>query len=1042
MQNKIDRNYDFAKSEQEVIDFWNEKEIFKKAVAKNDVTTKSYVFYDGPPTANGKPHIGHVLSRVVKDVIPRYKTMQGYHVERKAGWDTHGLPVELEVEKQIHTNGKADIEAFGVEPFIKKCRESVWTYKGLWEKMSERVGYWCDLEHPYITYTNDYIESVWWGLKELDKKDLIYKGFRVSPYCPRCSTALSSHEVAQGYKNIKTESVYVRFKCKDEENTYFAVWTTTPWTLISNVALCVNESFDYAKVKVDGEYYYIAYELISELFGDEVEIVSKCKGADLVGKEYEPMYDYVVGTFKEKAYYVVADNYVSIDSGTGIVHIAPAFGEDDARVGKENKLPCVKPVDFAGKYTDECGKYAGRSVFDANDDIIKELIDSKVILKVKKIEHSYPHCWRCNSPLIYYAKDSWFIAMSTLRDELVKNNRSVNWLPENFKEGRMGNFVGNVIDWAVSRDRYWGTPLPIWVCDECAHKHVVGSVEELVKLTGADPDIDLHKPSVDALTMTCPECGHTMHRTPEVCDCWLDSGSMPYAQHHYPFENKEIFNQQFPADFISEGSDQSRGWFYALQALSTAIFGVSPYKNCIALGLVNDENGVKMSKHIGNVVDPWEVLDEFGSDATRLYFCIANAPWISTSFNKQTLAQFQNRFIGTMWASVYFYSLYSEIDNFDPSEYNLEDCKLRSIDEWMLSKVNSLVKKVTAEFDAYHIFEATRAMEDFIDELSNWYIRRNRRRFFNSELSEDKIAAYMTLYTVLCTLAKVVAPVTPFVAETIYQGLVTRFFPDAPESVHLTSFPEFNPKWENLELEAQMEVSYKAVEIGRKLREVVHIRNRQPLSECIIKLDTEIKLKEEELNTIAEELNVDKVITDFDMAELICYEIKPQLKTLGPKYGKHLKAIGEYFNVDINSQIMSDIKSNGIYKTVIDGTEIELTADDLLVTEKAKEGYVIDTNGGITVVLNTTLNADLVERGSVREFVSKVQNLRKTLKFEVTDHIKVTVSADEYIEGVVSKNAEFINSELLCEELSFSSDKADNSFSIDEHKVNVGVEKA
>ncbi|MBQ5995423.1 MAG: isoleucine--tRNA ligase [Clostridia bacterium] len=1041
MDKKIERNYDFAKEEQKVIDFWNENEIFKKAVEKNDVNTKNYVFYDGPPTANGKPHIGHVLTRVVKDVIPRYKTMQGYHVERKAGWDTHGLPVELEVEKQIHTNGKADIEAYGVEPFIQKCRESVWTYKDLWERMSERVGYWCDFEHPYITYTNDYIESVWWGLKQLDNKGLIYKGYRVSPYCPRCSTALSSHEVAQGYKDIKTSSIFFRLKVKGEDNTYFAVWTTTPWTVISNVALCVNKEFDYSKVLVDGDYYYIATELCESLFGEEYETVSKCKGADLLGMEYEPAFTYLADSFKEKAYYVVEDNYVSLDAGTGIVHISPAFGEDDARVGRENNLPCPKPVDFAGKFTDVCGVYTGMLVFDADEPIIKELIDRKVILKVKKIEHSYPHCWRCNSPLIYYAKDSWFIAMSTLRDELVADNRSVNWFPDNFKEGRMGNFVGNVIDWAVSRDRYWGTPLPIWVCEECGHKHVVGSVAELVELTGADPDVDLHKPMVDRLTMTCPECGKTMYRTPEVCDCWLDSGSMPYAQHHYPFENKEKFQQQFPADFISEGSDQTRGWFYALQALSTAIFGKSPYKNCIALGLVNDEKGIKMSKHIGNVVDPWEVLDEFGSDATRLYFCIANAPWVSTSFNKQTLGQFQNRFIGTLWASVYFYSLYSEIDGFDPSKYSLSDCKLRSIDEWVLSRTNSLVKKVTKEFDSYHVFEATRAMESFIDELSNWYIRRNRRRFFNSELSEDKIAAYMTLYTVLDTLTRVVAPVTPFVAETIYQGLVVKFFPEAPISVHLADFPKDHAEWDKPELEAQMEVAYKAVEIGRKLRELVHIRNRQPLSECIVKVDSDIKLDDEQLGTIAEELNVDKVLTDYDMESLIQYEIKPQLKTLGPKYGRHLKAIGEYFCVERNTEIINTIKTDGVYRATIDGAEIELTMDDLLVTEKAKEGYIAETNYGVSVILNTALNDDLIERGSVREFISKVQNLRKSSGLEVTDHIVITAFSDDYIKDVIAKNEDFIKSELLCDSLTLA-DTSDNEFKIDEHKVNVTITKA
>lgn len=1041
MDKKIERNYDFAKEEQKVIDFWNENEIFKKAVAKNDVNTKNYVFYDGPPTANGKPHIGHVLTRVVKDVIPRYKTMQGYHVERKAGWDTHGLPVELEVEKQIHTNGKADIEAYGVEPFIQKCRESVWTYKDLWEKMSERVGYWCDFEHPYITYTNDYIESVWWGLKQLDNKGLIYKGYRVSPYCPRCSTALSSHEVAQGYKDIKTSSIFFRLKVKGEENTYFAVWTTTPWTVISNVALCVNKEYEYSKVLADGDYYYIATELCESLFGEEYETVEKFKGSELLGKEYEPAFTYLADSFKEKAYYVVEDNYVTLDAGTGIVHISPAFGEDDARVGRENNLPCPKPVDFAGKFTDVCGVYTGMLVFDADEPIIKELIERKVILKVKKIEHSYPHCWRCNSPLIYYAKDSWFIAMSTLRDELVADNRSVNWFPDNFKEGRMGNFVGNVIDWAVSRDRYWGTPLPIWVCEECGHKHVIGSVAELVELTGADPDIDLHKPMVDRLTMTCPECGKTMYRTPEVCDCWLDSGSMPYAQHHYPFENKEKFEQQFPADFISEGSDQTRGWFYALQALSTAIFGKSPYKNCIALGLVNDEKGIKMSKHIGNVVDPWEVLDEFGSDATRLYFCIANAPWVSTSFNKQTLGQFQNRFIGTLWASVYFYSLYSEIDGFDPSKYNLADCKLRSIDEWVLSRTNSLVKKVTKEFDSYHVFEATRAMESFIDELSNWYIRRNRRRFFNSELSEDKIAAYMTLYTVLDTLTRVVAPVTPFVAETIYQGLVVKFFPDAPISVHLADFPKDHAEWDKPELEAQMEVAYKAVEIGRKLREIVRIRNRQPLSECIIKVENGIKLDEEQLGTIAEELNVDKVLTDYDMESLIQYEIKPQLKTLGPKYGRYLKAISEHFNLERNTEIINTIKADGVYKTNLDGADIELTMEDLLVTEKAKEGYVSETNYGVGVILNTSLNDDLIERGSVREFISKVQNLRKSSGLEVTDHINITASSDEYIKNVIAKNEEFIKSELLCDSLTLA-DTSDNEFKIDEHKVNVTITKA
>lgn len=1041
MLNKIDRTYNFLECEKNVVDFWNENKIFEKTLSKKDVS-KSYVFYDGPPTANGKPHIGHVLTRVVKDVIPRYKTMKGFHVERKAGWDTHGLPVELEVEKQIHTNGKADIEAYGVKKFIDKCRESVWTYKELWEEMSERIGFWCDFENPYITYNNSYIESVWWGFKKLDEKELIYKGFRVSPYCPRCATALSSHEVAQGYKDIKTDSIFVKFACKDEPNTYFAVWTTTPWTLFSNVALCVNADFDYLKIKVGGEYFYIAAELAGELF-DEYETVEKLKGTDLVNKEYIPLFDFAVGTFPEKAFYVTADEYVSLDAGTGIVHIAPAFGEDDSKVGKKYGLPCVKLVDFAGCFTEECGEYAGKSVFEYNDNISKELRETGFLLKTKKMEHSYPHCWRCHSPLIYYAKDSWFIAMSMLRDELVANNRSVNWFPENFKEGRMGNFVANVIDWAVSRDRYWGTPLPFWVCEDCGHTHVIGSVKELCELTGAAADIDLHKPQVDELQFPCEKCGGAMLRTPEVCDCWIDSGAMPYAQHHYPFENKEVFEQQFPADFISEGSDQSRGWFYALQALSTAIFGVSPYKNCIALGLVNDENGIKMSKHIGNVVDPWEVLDMFGADATRLYFCIANSPWVSTSFSKTTLSQFQNKFIGTFWASVYFFELYSEIDGFNPAEYSLELCSLRSIDNWILSRVNSLVKKVTAELDAYHIFEATRAINVFIDELSNWYIRRNRRRFFNAEMSDDKIAAYMTLYTVLDILTRLSAPIIPFVTEIVYHNLVVRYFADVPESVHLVDYPEYNPSWENLRLEEQMDISYKVVEIGRKLREIVKIRIRQPLGHCIVSFEDDgVTLGDEELRTIAEELNVDEVRTGCDISSLVRYEIKPQLKTLGPKYGKALNAIRSYFNEDINTRIMEAIAADGVYKDVIGGIEVEFTADDLLVTEKACEGYVVESNFGITVALNTVIDEDLLERGYVREIVSKLQNLRKTLGFSVTDHISVSIDCDDRIKSIIDANMSFICSELLAESLSYGHYGEDFvSFDLDTHNVKASINK-
>ena len=903
--------------------------------------------------------------------------------------------------------------------------------------MSERVGFWCDFENPYITYKNSYIESVWWAFKQLDEKGLLYKGHKVIPYCPRCETALSSHEVSQGYQNIKTESIFVRFAVKGEDNTYFIAWTTTPWTLLSNTALCVKADALYSKIKVGCDDYYMASDLVESLF-KEYELVAKLHGRDLAGKEYTPLFDFAAGRYQEKSHYVVCDDYVTLDSGSGIVHQAPAFGEDDARVGRENGLPFIKLVNESGKFVEGCGKYSGKNVMECDPEIIQELRERGDLLKVLKIEHTYPYCWRCHNPLIYYAKDSWFINMSSLRDQLVANNRAVNWFPEHFKEGRMGNFVSNVIDWAVSRDRYWGTPLPVWVCGECGHHHTIGSIAELTEFTGAPEDTDLHKPAVDNLTMTCPKCGKVMRRTPEVVDCWIDSGAMPFAQHHYPFENKDVFEKQFPADFISEGSDQSRGWFYSLQALSTALFGVTPYRNCIALGLVNDENGVKMSKHLGNVISPWEVLDEFGADAVRLYFCIANAPWVSTSFSKSMLLQFQGKFLGTLWASSYFYRLYSDIDHFNPTQYCLADCSLNMMDRWILSRLHSLIEKVTRELDSYHVFETTRAINNFIEELSNWYIRRGRRRFFKESLDDDKIAAYMTLHTVLTNLIRLIAPVTPFMPEVIYQELVRIYDSNAPKSVHLTDYPEFDAAWQDLPLEAEMDKLTNVVYLGRRIRELNHLRNRQPLSECLLLWEDEIQLTGEMIAIIGEELNIDKVDLVGDLSGVIRYELKPQLKTLGAKYGKLVPKIQNYLAAADGNAVMAEIKATGLHKTVLEGTEVEFTADDLLVTENAREGYVILSEGGVTMAINTTLSEDLVQRGLVREVISKIQNQRKVIDFNIMDRILVKCVTDEALQKVILDNQEEICSEVLANRIQFCGklDQA-TAWKIDDHDMEI-----
>ena len=1041
MFDKVDAQYDFSQSEKEVREFWKENRIFEKSVKKNEGCPE-FTFYDGPPTANGVPHVGHILTRSIKDLIPRYRTMKGYHVERKAGWDTHGLPVELEVEKELGFSGKSDIEKYGIVPFIDKCRKSVWKYKDLWEDMSEKIGFWADFENPYVTYDNSYIESVWWAFKQLDEKGLLYHGHKVVPYCPRCGTALSSHEVAQGYKTIKTRSIFVRFKSLEEENTSFLAWTTTPWTLLSNVALCVNPEARYVKIKTAEECFILAEALVPSLFEEEsYEVVASFIGTELEYKKYEPLFDYVKDKYRDKAWFVTCDDYVTLDSGTGIVHIAPAFGEDDSKVGKKYKLPFVQMADAAGKYPEICGEYAGRFVMDCDPDIITRLSNEGFLFKVQSIEHQYPFCWRCDSPLIYYARASWFIGMSTLREKLAEDNNSVNWFPESYREGRMGNFVSNAIDWAVSRDRYWGTPLPVWVCDKCEKHHVIGSIDELCELTGADRDTDLHKPSVDPLTFKC-ECGGTMRRAPEVIDCWFDSGSMPFAQHHYPFENKELFEKQFPADFISEGSDQTRGWFYSLQAISTAVFGISPYKNCVALGLVNDKDGIKMSKHKGNVVDPWKVMEQYGADAIRWYFYVASAPWISTNFDGEAISEHHRRFMGTLWNTFHFYNLYSGIDKFNAAQYKIDDCTLTMMDRWIIGALNSLIKEVDADLSGYRITEAARALVDFVDILSNWYVRRCRRRFWLSEMTEDKKAAYVTLYTVLDSLIRLAAPFIPFETETIYQSLVRKNNPDAPESVHLCAYPECDEKYIEEKLEHDMQLVYTSVGIARNARNLANIKIRQPLSKLMICLENEkADFDDEMLSIIAEELNVEKAEQVDSSKGYIIHTIKPQLKTLGPKYGKALGAIRNYLSECDGDAVLEDVEKNGSHKVTLNGIDVELSRDDLLVSTGRKEGFVSDSDKGITVILDTELTDELLRKGYAREFISKVQNLRKSSGFEVMDNIDILYESDDEFEEVIEKSLETVSSELLARSISRADALDAESFDINGKDVRIRVTK-
>ena len=1011
MYDKVDTSLNFLDREKQVIDFWKQNQVFEKVLKLNE-GKEEFTFYDGPPTANGKPHIGHILTRVIKDIIPRYRTMKGYHVLRKAGWDTHGLPVELEVEKTLGINGKPQIEGYGIEPFIKKCKESVWKYQGEWERMSDRIGYWADMENPYVTYEDNYIESEWWAIKSIAEKGLLYKGYKIVPYCPRCGTALSSHEVAQGYKDVKETSVFVKFKVKGEENKYFLAWTTTPWTLPNNMALCMNPNETYVEIKAEDGVNYILAEVLVPKHFENYEVVSKKTGKEYEYTEYEPLFNFVVDKIKEKAYYVTNADYVTMEDGTGIVHIAPVFGEDDHQVGDRYGLPSIKLVDTAGKLTEECDFLAGIFVKDADKLIIKDLKERGLLFKTMEFTHSYPFCWRCDTPLLYYPRESWFIRMTAIRDRLLASNASINWMPETIGTGRMGNFLENVIDWGLSRDRYWGTPLPVWLCDKCGKMHVIGSKDELKKLGNIEGDIELHRPYIDDITFKC-ECGGTYKREKEVIDCWFDSGSMPFAQLHYPFENKELFDKHFPADFISEAIDQTRGWFYTLIAISTLLFDKAPFKNCIVLGHVNDKNGIKMSKHKGNVVDPWSILDKQGADAVRWYFYTGSAPWLPSRFYEEGVAEGQRKFMGTLWNTYAFYVLYADIDGYDPSKYNLKDCKLSMMDKWVLSKLNTLVKETDQMLSEYKIFESARNMQNFVDELSNWYVRRGRERYWGKEMTEDKIAAYTTLYTVLVTLAKISAPYTPFMAESIYQNLVPKFFKDAPVSVHLNSFPTADESYIDKNLEKGMEEVLDIVVLGRAARNSSNIKNRQPLQKVFVCSERSEKLPDSLAEIAKDELNVKELEYMTEAADFVSYIVKPQLKTLGPKYGKLLGAIRNFFATCNTTELVKTVKSGEVYKTVLDGVEVEFSADDLLISSQSKEGYVAESDKGLTVVLDTTVTPELKTEGNIREIISKVQTMRKDAGFEVTDKINVYFVANGEAKDAFTLGKDQISSVVL-----------------------------
>ena len=1035
MYEKVSTNLNFVDREKKIEKFWNDSHIFEKSIEAKKQGPE-FVFYDGPPTANGKPHIGHVLTRVIKDMIPRYKTMKGYMVPRKAGWDTHGLPVELEVEKMLGLDGKEQIEEYGLEPFIEHCKESVWKYKGMWEDFSGTVGFWADMEKPYVTYHNEFIESEWWALKQIWDKGLLYKGYKIVPYCPRCGTPLSSHEVAQGYKDVKERSAIARFKVKGED-AYILAWTTTPWTLPSNVALCVNPDENYVKVK-QGEYtYYLAEALTEKVLGEDFEVLETYVGKDLEYKEYEPLYNFT--ELNKKAYYVVCDNYVTLTDGTGVVHIAPAFGEDDSNVGRKYDLPFLQLVDGKGEMTEET-PWAGTFCKKADPLVLEDLDKRGLLFSAPKFEHSYPHCWRCDTPLIYYARESWFIKMTAVKEDLIRNNNTINWIPENIGKGRFGDWLENVQDWGISRNRYWGTPLNIWEC-ECGHQHAIGSIEELKSISDNCPDdIELHRPYIDAVTIKCPHCGKPMHRVPEVIDCWFDSGSMPFAQHHYPFENKDLFESQFPADFISEAVDQTRGWFYSLLAISTLIFNKAPYKNVIVLGHVQDENGQKMSKSKGNAVDPFEALEKYGADAIRWYFYINSAPWLPNRFHGKAVVEGQRKFMGTLWNTYAFFVLYANIDNFDATKYTLEYDKLPVMDKWLLSKLNSVVKAVDDNLGNYRIPEAARALQEFVDDMSNWYVRRSRERFWANGMPQDKVNAYMTLYTALVTIAKAAAPMIPFMTEDIYQNLVRSIDKNAPESIHLCDFPEVHEAWIDKKLEADMDLVLQVVVQGRACRNAANIKNRQPIGQMYIKAAFELPEFFKEI--IADELNVKKVDFTEDVSAFTSYSFKPQLRTVGPKYGKKLGQIKNYLtNVDGNAA-MSELKANGQLTFEADGEQIILLEEDLLIDAAQTEGYVSDTDREVTVVLDTNLTPELIEEGFVRELISKIQTMRKEADFEVMDHIRVSMDGNEKLEAIARANEEVLKSEVLAEEIIYNGSVGyTKEWHINGEQVTMGVEK-
>ncbi len=1049
MYKQVDTNLNFVDREKAVEKFWKDNDIFRKSIDSRK-EGPTYTFYDGPPTANGKPHIGHVETRTIKDMIPRYRTMKGCMVPRKAGWDTHGLPVELEVEKLLGLDGKEQIEEYGLAPFIDKCKESVWKYKGMWEDFSATVGFWADMDNPYVTYDDNFIESEWWALKTIWDKGLLYKGFKIVPYCPRCGTPLSSHEVAQGYKAVKERSAIVRFKCVGED-AYFLAWTTTPWTLPSNVALCVNPEETYCKVKAaDGRTYYMAQALLDTVLGGlaeegkpAYEVLETYLGKDLEYREYEPLFTCAgeaAAKQKKKAHFVTCDNYVTMSDGTGIVHIAPAFGEDDSRIGRNYNLPFVQFVDGKGDLTEET-PYAGKFVKDADPEVLKDLEAEGKLFAAPKFEHDYPFCWRCDTPLIYYARESWFIKMTAVRDDLVRNNKTINWIPASIGEGRFGNWLENIQDWGVSRNRYWGTPLNVWEC-ECGHLHSVGSREELYTLSGNEEakTVELHRPYIDAITIPCPECGKTMHRVPEVIDCWFDSGAMPFAQHHYPFENKELFEQQFPAKFISEAVDQTRGWFYSLLAESTLLFNKAPYENVIVLGHVQDENGQKMSKSKGNAVDPFEALQEYGADAIRWYFYTSSAPWLPKRFSGKAVMEGQRKFMGTLWNTYAFFVLYANIDNFDATKYQLEYEKLPVMDKWLLSRLNTVVGEVDDNLDKYRIPEAAKALQDFVDEMSNWYVRRSRERFWAKGMEQDKINAYMTLYTALVTISKAAAPMIPFMTEDIYQNLVRSIDANAPESIHLCDFPVVETAYIDKKLEDDMEDVLDAVVMGRACRNDAAIKNRQPIGRMYIKAD--FKLDDFYTDIIEDELNVKEVVFTDDVRDFTSYTFKPQLRTVGPKYGKQLGGIQKTLASLDGNAAMDDLNVNGKLTFNVDGVPVELTRDDLLIDMAQKEGYVSQEDNKMTVVLDTNLTEELIEEGFVYEIISKIQTMRKDAGFEVMDHIRVSLNGNEKLAALAQKNAEAISGKVLAEELTSGKNfDVVKEWNVNGEKVVIAVEK-